>query len=107
VVLATFVVGLVLNLAFYAYVWSAQPGLPELMPLHYNGAGVVDLIGRPAELMKLPAIGTMILLLNGAVALALRGRERPAAMLMLVVACAVQLVFGSGAWVLVSKAAGE
>lgn len=103
----TFALALAANLGFYAYVWSAQTGLPELMPLHYNGAGVVDLIGPRSELMKLPMIGTLVLLLNAAVAVALHRAERPAAYLMLWTAVAVQLAFAAGAWVLISKAAGE
>lgn len=90
----------------YGYVWSVQAGLPELMPLHYNGAGVVDLIGRPFELFKLPAIGTGILLANGVVGWLLHPIERPAAHVLLWTALAVQLVFGSGAWILVQRAAG-
>jgi uncharacterized membrane protein len=91
----------------YAYVWSVQGSLPELMPLHYNGAGVVDLIGRPSELVKLPAIGTGILLANAVLAWLLHRAERPAAHLLVWAAFVAQLVFGSGAWVLVQKAAGE
>jgi hypothetical protein len=90
----------------YGYVWSVQGGLPELMPLHFNGAGVVDLIGRPIELFKLPAIGTGILLANAIAAWVLHTAERPAAHVLLWTAVAVQLVFGSGAWILVQKAAG-
>jgi hypothetical protein len=98
---------LLANLATYAYVWSAIETLPELMPLHYNGAGVVDLIGRPAELVRLPAIGTLLLVGNGVLALALHRAERPAAHILLWTALAAQLVIGSGAWILVTKAAGE
>jgi hypothetical protein len=98
---------LLANLATYLYVWSALPGLPELMPLHYNGAGVVDLIGRPAELMRLPAIGTLLLVANASIALTLHRRERPGAHVLLWTALVAQLVIGSGTWVLVTKAAGE
>ena len=90
----------------YAYVWSAQSGLPELMPLHFNGQGVVDMIGRPLELLKLPAIGTAILLVNCLGAWLVHRHERPAAHLFVWTALAAQLVFGSGAWILVQKAAG-
>jgi hypothetical protein len=98
---------LVAILASYAYVWSALATLPELMPLHYNGAGVVDLIGRPAELLRLPAIGTLLLVANAAIALTLHRAERPAAHILIWTALAAQLIIGSGAWILVTKAAGE
>jgi len=94
------------NLAVYGYVWTAIPGLPELMPLHYNGVGVVDLIGRPAELLRLPEIGTVVLGANLALAFALHRAERPAAHILLWTALAVQLMVGAGAWILVTKAAG-
>src|SRR5205823_13866521 len=93
---------LLTNLVAYAYVWSAIGALPELMPLHYNGAGVVDLIGRPAELLRLPAIGTLVLVANAALALTLHRAERPAAHILLWTALAAQLVIGSGAWILVT-----
>lgn len=95
------------NLAIYAYVWSVQPSLPELMPLHYNGAGVVDMIGRPLELFKLPIFASVILVLNVVFGVLLHRRERPGAHLLVWTALAVQLVFGSGAWVLVQRAAGD
>jgi len=98
---------LVANLAMYAYVWSVQGSLPELMPLHYNGLGIVDLIGRPLELFKLPAIGTAILLVNTLFGWLGHRAERPAAHLLMWTALAAQLVFGSGAWILVQKASGE
>ena len=98
---------LLANLATYLYVWGALASLPELMPLHYNGAGVVDLIGHPAELLRLPAIGTLLLAGNAAIGTAIHRLERPAAHILLWTALAAQLVIGSGTWVLVTKAAGE
>jgi hypothetical protein len=99
--------GLIANLALYGYVWLSLRGLPELMPLHYNGVGVVDLIGRPIELFKLPAICSAILLVNGVIAWFVHRSERPAAHLLVWTALVVQIVFASGAWILVRKAAGE
>lgn len=100
-------VAVLANLTVYGYVWTAIPGLPELMPLHYNGVGVVDLIGRPAELLRLPGIGTVVLGANLALAFALHRAERPAAHILLWTALAVQLMIGAGAWILITKAAGE
>jgi hypothetical protein len=98
---------LLVNLVAYAYVWTAIATLPELMPLHYNGAGVVDLIGRPAELLRLPAIGTLVMVANAALGMSIHRAERPAAHILLWTALAAQIVIGTGAWVLVTKAAGE
>ena len=52
------------NLAVYVYIWRQLDRLPVFLPLHYNGAGEVDLIGAPAELFRLPLIGTLSLTVN-------------------------------------------
>ena len=107
VLLGAIIGSVVVNLAVLAYLISMQTGLPELMPLHYNGAGVVDMIGRPSELYKLPAIAGLILLGNVFLASVLYRSERPAAHILIWTGAIVQCVFGTGAWVLVVKAAGE
>jgi hypothetical protein len=98
--------GLVANLAGYGYVWASLGRVPQLLPLHYNGGGYVDQVGAAADLFRLPAIGTLVLLANLALALTLHERERPAAHVLLWTAVAVQMVLGSGVWVLIDKAAG-
>ena len=97
---------LLMNFATYGYTWTVVPRLPELMPLHYNGAGVVDLIGRPDELFRLPVIGTIVLVANLALGIFLHARERPAAHVLLWTGAAVQAVLAAGVWVLVDRAAG-
>ena len=105
--LAAIVGSVIVNLAVLIYLISMQGGLPELMPLHYNGAGVVDLIGQPTELYKLPVIAGAILACNVFLASILYRTERPAAHILIWTAAIVQCVFGTGAWVLVVKASGE
>lgn len=97
---------LVLNVTLYAYVWSVQSTLPPLMPLHYNGSGVVDLIGSSAELFKLPGIATGILVANTLLAVLAHRDERPASHLLVWAAVVAQILFAGGTWVLVSRAAG-
>ena len=97
-------VALLANLALYVYLWRVTPTLPELMPLHYDALGVVDQIGRPSELFRLPLIGTLVLLVDGLLAAVLHERERPAAHVLVWAALAVQLVLASGAWLVISRA---
>jgi hypothetical protein len=95
------------NAGLYLYVWWIIPGLPEMLPLHYDATGTVDLIGRPSELFRLPSIGSLILAANLAIAGLAHAFERPAGHVLLWTALGVQLVLASGVWLLIAKAAGE
>jgi hypothetical protein len=95
------------NAGLYLYVWLVVPGLPELIPLHYDPTGAVDLIGRSVELFRLPLIGSLVLAADLLIAGAVHRFERLAAHVMLWTALGVQLVLASGVWLLVAKAAGD
>lgn len=95
---------LIANLALYLYLWRVAPTLPELMPLHYDAFGVVDQIGRASELFRLPLIGSLVLVVDVALAWALHARERPAAHVLAWAGLGVQLVLASGAWLVISRA---
>jgi len=69
------------GLVVYVYVW--MPSLPQLLPLHYNGLGSVDLIGPRTDLYKIPGIGAVIFLADLVLASLLYRRERMAAALLL------------------------
>jgi hypothetical protein len=97
-------VSLLANLALYAFLWQVTPTLPEVMPLHYDALGVVDQLGRPAELFRLPLIGSLVLAVDALLAAVLHGRERPAAHVLAWGALAVQVVLASGAWLVISRA---
>lgn len=92
------------NLALYAYVWRALAGLPEMMPLHYDAQGVVDQLGRPSELFRLPIIGSIVLVADAALAALMHRRERPAAHVLIWVGLGVQVVLASGAWLVITRA---
>jgi uncharacterized membrane protein len=102
--LAVFALALVANLALYLYLWRVTPSLPEVMPLHYDALGVVDQLGRPAELFRLPMIGSVVLLVDAVLSAFLQERERPAAHVLVWAALGVQLVLASGAWLVISRA---
>ena len=74
---------LLVNLGLFAYVYLSYGSLPPLLPLHYNAAGEVDLIGGPVELFKLPAIGGVVFLADLLLAAGLHRSERFAALLLL------------------------
>ena len=95
------------NAGLYLYVWWLVHGQPELIPLHYDPTGTVDLIGRPSELFRLPLIGSLILSANLVIAGVVHRYERVAGHVLLWTALGVQLVLASGVWLLIAKAAGE
>jgi hypothetical protein len=101
--LAVLAAALLVNLALYAYLWRVTPTLPEVMPLHYDALGVVDQLGRPAELFRLPIIGSVVLVADALLAAALHPRERPAAHVLVWAALGVQLVLASGTWLVIAR----
>lgn len=78
----------VLALAGYVYLW--MPALPPFLPLHYNGAGAVDLIGPRASLYKMAGIGAIVFLADLVFAAAVYRRERGAALALLLASVLVQ-----------------
>jgi hypothetical protein len=90
--LALFAAGLLGNLAVLAYVSYRFPSLPPLLPLHYNAIGEIDFIGTRAEAFKIPAIGTVAVLADTIVGIAVHARERVATYILLGAAIAVQFV---------------
>lgn len=89
---ALFLAALVGNLAVFAYVSFRFPGLPPLLPLHYNSLGEIDFIGTRAEAFKIPAIGTAAILADIVVGIGVHAREKLATRLLLGVAIVVQAI---------------
>jgi|GEM_PF-1702816 len=85
-------VALLLLLASFGYVSAKFPGLPELMPLHFNFANEPDLIGPPRDAFRMPAIGAFILLVNLVVAAAVHGSQREAGRILAAATPFIQLV---------------
>ncbi len=92
VAVACGVLALVVLLGSFGYVAARFPGLPELMPLHFNFAGEPDLIGPPRDAFRMPIIGLLLLLLNGLVAAAIHGRQRDAGRMLAAATVFVQVV---------------
>jgi hypothetical protein len=91
----------VLDLAIWLYVASRQSVLPDALPIHYNAAGQVDRIGLREQLFILPAIGLLILIVNGCLAYSVNRRERQLGYLLLGVGVLVQLLLAGAAFQLV------
>ena len=94
--LLAIVLAIATNLAVYAYIWSHVDRLPPFLPLHYNSAGEVDLIGRPVELFRMPIIGTIVWLGNAFIGAFFHHDDFLAARLLVVAGVTAQiLLFGA------------
>ena len=80
----------ILGLAAYVTAWL--PGLPQFLPLHYNGVGSVDLLGPRTDLYKMPGIGAAVMITDLVVAIAVHRRERWAALTLLGASVLVQVI---------------
>jgi hypothetical protein len=74
--------GLLLSAGLFAYLCWRYPGLPSIVPLHFDAAGIADRSDARSSLFILPLIGLLIWGGNGALGLLLRARERVAAYLL-------------------------
>jgi hypothetical protein len=89
--------GLLLNLALFAYISWRYRALPESLPLHFDVLGQPDRFGVRREIFKLPAIGLLSLVLNSLFGLVIYRWEKPGAYLLLGVPSVVQALFGLAA----------
>ena len=87
------VLGLLLNLALFAYIGWRYRALPEFLPLHFDALGQPDRLGVRSEILKLPAIGLLLLVLNSLFGLTIHRWEKLGAYLLLGVTTVVQVLF--------------
>lgn len=92
----------VLNGVLAFALWRRFETLPELIAIHFNAYGEVDLIGAKQEIYKLPLIGTIIWAANGALATAAAPADRVLARALLATGVLVQVLFGLAAWRILS-----
>jgi uncharacterized membrane protein len=85
--------GLLLNLALFAYIGWRYRALPGSLPLHFDILGQPDRLGMRSEIFKLPAIGLLLWVLNSLFGLAIQRWEKMGTYLLLGVATVVQLLF--------------
>jgi hypothetical protein len=87
------VLGLLLNLALFAYIGWRYRALPESLPLHFDILGQPDRFGVRSEIFRLPAIGLLLLVLNSLFGLAIHRWQKLGAYLLLGVTPVVQMLF--------------
>jgi hypothetical protein len=85
--------GLLLNLALFAYIGWRYRALPESLPLHFDILGQADRFGARREIFKLPTIGLLLLVLNSLFGLAVQRWEKLGAYMLLGVTTVVQVLF--------------
>ena len=94
---ALLALGLLLNLALFAYIGWRYRALPGSLPLHFDILGQPDRLGVRGEIFKLPAIGLLLLVLNSLFGLAIHRcqleRRELGAYLLLGVTPVVQVLF--------------
>jgi len=97
-------VGLLLSILLFGYVYLIYPSLPPSLPLHWNSQAQVDVIGDPRELLRLPLFGLIVWVANLVIGLWALRRERAATIFLLAGAIAAQVVFAAGALSIVLRA---
>ena len=89
--------GLLLNLALFAYIGWRYRALPESLPLHFDILGQPDRFAVRSEIFKLPAIGLLLWVLNSLFGLAIHRCQleecKLGAYLLLGVTTVVQVLF--------------
>ncbi|MGH2354505.1 MAG: DUF1648 domain-containing protein [Chloroflexota bacterium] len=78
--------------------WQQFDTFPDLIALHFNAYGEVDLIVGKNEIFKLPLIGLTVWAANAALAVVASPIDRVLARLVLGVAALVQVLFCVAAW---------
>ena len=82
--------------------WRRFDALPELIAIHFNAYGEVDLIGSKAEIFKLPLIGVLVWAANGAIATVASPYDRVLARVALGAAVLVEVLFCIAVWRIVT-----
>jgi hypothetical protein len=91
-----------LDVALALVLWQRYDLLPELIAIHYNAFGEVDLIGGKSEIFKLPLIGAVVWASNSAFAVVASPQDRVLARLALGAGVLVQALFCIAAWQIVT-----
>lgn len=102
VALALCLLAIALNGGLALLLWRRFDLLPELIAVHFNAFGEVDLIGSKNEIFKLPLIGAIIWASNAAMAVVAAPYDRVLARAVLGVAVLVQVLFCVAVWRIVS-----
>ncbi len=94
--------GIALNLALFGLLLTRYPGLPNLLPLHYDVEGAVDRIAPRQDEFALPVIGQIALTANGLFGALLYRRQRIVSYMAWSGAVLVQVLFLLALWNIVN-----
>lgn len=100
--LALLLLGVALNAVLALVLWRQFETFPELIGLHFNAYGEVDIVGGKNEIFKLPVIGIVIWGANAMLATAAGTLDRVLARVILGVSVMVQVIFAVAAWRILS-----
>jgi hypothetical protein len=93
------------NLALYAWVLIVLDRLPATIALHYNVLGVVDQVGSPTDLFKMPGMGSLLLAVNTGIAWRAARRDLAIALILVWVAVLAQAMLAVAIWTFLVRAA--
>jgi hypothetical protein len=93
---------LALDGALALVLWRRYDLLPDLVAIHFNAFGEVDLIGGKQDIFKLPLIGALVWAANGLVATVTGRYDRVIARIALGTAALVELLFCLAVWRILS-----
>ena len=96
------VTGLLLDAALALILWRRYELLPDLVAIHFNAYGEVDLIGGKPDIFKLPLIGALVWASNGLVATVTSPYDRVLSRTAIGAAAVVQLLMCLAAWRILS-----
>jgi hypothetical protein len=100
--LALALLGAALDAALAIILWRRYDLLPDLVAIHFNAFGEVDLIGSKQDIFRLPLIGALIWACNGIVATVASPHDRVLARTALGAALLVEVLLSLAAWRILS-----
>ncbi len=96
--LALLLLGVAINALLAIVLWRQFETFPELIGLHFNAYGEVDIVGGKNEIFKLPVFGIVIWAANAILATVAGTLDRILARVILGVSVMVQVIFAVAAW---------
>ena len=89
---AVIILAVLIDAALFIYLIARLEALPELLPLHFDATGFADRIETKSSILALPAIGLIVIGLNGLIGLLAYRRERAIAILLAASALLMQVL---------------
>ena len=97
------VLAVIADVALFAYLLVIFDSLPDPLPLHFDVSGLPDAIDAKNGIFKLPIIGLIVLMANGAFGTIVHRHQRAASLLLAAGALVVQLLLWFAAMSIASR----